>query len=116
MTGMLVNAYIHVAVGTPKTFNSLQTITRNVNVNVVADDGTGRTNAIADGTTISTWGKTATGYTHIRIGTSNNIMRITSEGAFNFYGFCVDTSGNKLATSPFTSTTPISSFTLGTYV
>ena len=113
MTGMLVNAYAT----TPgiKPFNSLQTITRNVNVNVVADDGTGRTNAIADGSLINTWGKTATGYTHIRIGTSN-IMKITSEGAYNFYGFFVDAFGNKLATSPFTSSTPISSFTLGTYV
>ncbi len=111
---MLVNAYAT----TPgiKTFNSLQTITRNVNVNVVADDGTGRTNAIADGTLISGWGKSVSGYTHIRIAGTSNIMKLTSEGAFYFYGFFVDTSGNKLATSPFTSTTPISSFTLGTYV
>ena len=113
MTGMLVNAY---ALGaTPKTFNSLQIITRNVNVNVAADDGTGRTNGISDGTLISGWGKSVSGYTHIRIGTSN-IMKITGEGAYNFYGFFVDTFGNKLPTSPFTSSAPISSFTLVTYV
>ena len=113
MTGMIVNAY---ALGGPaaKTFTSLQTITRNVNVGVMADDGTGRTNAISDGSLINTWGKTATGYTHIRIGASN-LMKITSEGAYNFYGFFVDTFGNKLATSPFTSLTPITSFTLGTF-
>ena len=112
MTGMLVNAYAT----TPgiKTFNSQQTITRTVNLSVMADDGTGRTNAISDGSLINTWGNTVSGYTHIRIGTSN-VMKITSEGAYNFYGFFADTFGNKLATSPFTSTTPITSFTLGTF-
>jgi hypothetical protein len=114
MSGMLVNAYVLGPV-TPKTFNSLQTITRNVGVNIIADDGTGRTNAISDGTLINTWGKTATGYTHIRIGATTNIMRITSEGAYNFYGYFVDTFGNKLATSPYTTSTPITAFTLGTY-
>ena len=109
---MLVNAY---ALGAPlpKTFTPLQTITRNVGVNPMADDGTGRTNAISDGSLISTWGKTATGYTHIRIGT--DIMRITSEGAYNFYGYFVDASNNKLPTSPYPTSVGITSFTLGTY-
>ena len=110
---MLVNAYV--LGGATRTFNSLQTITRNVGVNLIADDGTGRTNAISDGTLINTWGKTASGYTHIRIGATANIMRITSEGAYNFYGYFVDSFNNKLATSPYTTSTPITAFTLGTY-
>lgn len=96
-------------------FSSLQTITRNVNVNVATDDGTGRTNSISgSGIPIGEWGKTATGYTHIRIGDTTNIMRITSEGYYNFYGYFVDASGDRLATSPYTTRTEITSFTLGT--
>jgi hypothetical protein len=112
---MLVNAYVLGGAPLPKTFTPLQTITRNVGVNPIADDGTGRTNAISDGTLINTWGKTATGYTHIRIGATANIMRITSEGAYIFYGYFVDTFGTKLAISPYTTNTPITAFTSGTY-
>jgi hypothetical protein len=97
------------------TFNSLQTIRRqNLHVNVAADDGTGRTNSISDGSFISTWGITATGYTHIRIGTGDRILRITSlpDSPFNFYGYFVDTFGNKLATSPFATVTNLTDITL----
>ena len=106
---------------TIKTFNTLQTITVSKNVNVEADTpGDGRTNAISGGGLVGTWGITATRYTHVRIGTTSNIMKITNlgpniNGNFNLYGYFVDVFGNKLDTSPYTALTTTTSFTLGTY-
>ena len=95
-----------------KSFKSLQTLNVSVKIDPSVDDGSGRTNAINNGKLISTWGKTVSGYTHVRIG--SNIMKITFEGAYNFYGYFVDGYGNKIQT-PYQSTTNITSFELGTF-
>lgn len=96
-------------------FNTLQTITRtNMRVAVVADTGDGRTNSVSDSTILNTWGITAKGFTHIQIG--QNIMKITiyALNGYNFFGFFVDSFGNKIAT-PYTAQTSISSISLGTF-
>lgn len=93
-----------------KTFTDMQTITRNVRV-VPAQGSDGRTNAINDNTLVETWGKNVSGYTHIKVG--SNIMKITFEGAYNFYGYFVDSSDNKLSSTPYPTTSNISSLTLG---
>ena len=93
-----------------KTFTDMQTITRNVRV-APAQGSDGRTNAINDDTLVETWGKNVSGYTHIKVG--SNIMKITFEGAYNFYGYFVDSSDNKLSSTPYPASTNISSITLG---
>jgi sugar lactone lactonase YvrE len=117
----------------PSSSISAQSITRNVNISVVYDDGTGRTNSISDGTLISTWGISSgftlgessitdpdqtDVYTHIliRTGSTNKIMYITSTDSLNIYGFFTDNLGNELASSPFTTTTQITNFSLGNLI
>ena len=74
-------------------------------------DELGKTKQVSDNSNlVREWEDRSRAHAH-----TTNTTEITSEGAYNFYGFFVDTFGNKLATSPFTSTTQITSFTLGTY-
>jgi hypothetical protein len=97
-------------------FNTLQSVTVNSIIRIYTDTTTGSTNYIQalPGVNINTY-ISATGYTHIKIGT--NIMYIVSEGSARIYGYFVDNNGRQLASSPYTSTrdTIISPYYVGTF-
>jgi hypothetical protein len=106
------------------TFVTLQTITRNVGVNsaagtFAAEEFLNTTNRVSDGTLLSGWGITGLttwgvppmgNITHLRI--NGNIFRISTIGAFNFYGWFTDAFDNKID-SPYPTNTPITSFETG---
>lgn len=79
-------------------FVTLQNVNLDLTIDPVYDRTDGATNKIytISGGAISNWGITATGYKYIRIGSTNNIMKITFTGSHTFYGFFVDDFDNQI--------------------